>query len=178
VASIETLLDLESMLVDELIDRLKPSEERNNRNARKSIESLNLMEDELVAWFSSCLKVSSNDGSNRSKKPSSSNNMRGRRCGKGHGLGGHGGNCGGSNSAGHNGEGTGMRTSENVGRGGGVSSNDVAHDECRYCGKKGYWAREFHKKKRDEEVHDTQVEEEDEPTLFMVSTMATESIAI
>jgi hypothetical protein len=46
---IETLLDLETITVDELIGWLKPSEERINRNGGKSITSLNLTEDELVA---------------------------------------------------------------------------------------------------------------------------------
>jgi hypothetical protein len=45
---IETLLDLKTITVDELIGWLKPSEERINRNGGKSITSLNLMEDELV----------------------------------------------------------------------------------------------------------------------------------
>jgi hypothetical protein len=77
MASIETLLDLESMSIDELIGRLKPSEERINRNAGKSIASLNLMEDELVARLSSRLKVTGNGGSNRLKESSSSNNQHG-----------------------------------------------------------------------------------------------------
>jgi hypothetical protein len=50
-------------------------------------------------------------------------------------------------------------------------------DECRYCGKKGHWARECRKKKLDEEVHAAQAEEEDEPTLFMASTTVIEPIA-
>jgi adenine deaminase len=42
-------------------------------------------------------------------------------------------------------------------------------DECRYCGKKGHWAHECQKKKRDEEAHVMQATEEDESTLFMAS---------
>jgi hypothetical protein len=140
------------MSVDELIGRLKPSEERINRNAGKSIVSLNLAEDELVAQLSSHLKVSGNNGSDRSKEPSSSNNKHGHGCGRGHGSG--------------------------IGHGGGVSSNDVATDECRYYSKKGHWARECRKKKQDKEVHVVQAEEEDEPTLFMASGTAVEPIAI
>jgi hypothetical protein len=68
VASIETLLDLEATSVDELIGRLKPSEEWINRSARKIVAGLNLTEDELVAHVSSCLKLSSSCGMDRSKE--------------------------------------------------------------------------------------------------------------
>jgi hypothetical protein len=177
-ASIETLLDMESMLVDELIGRLKPSEERINRNAGKSIASLNLTEDELVARLSSRLKVPGNGGSDRSKESPSSNNKRGRGRGKGRGSGGRSGNRGGGNTTGCGGEGAGVHGGENAGRGGGGTSSDVASDECRYCGKKGHWARECRKKKWDEEVHAAQAEEEDEPTLFMTTATIMESIAV
>jgi len=33
-------------------------------------------------------------------------------------------------------------------------------DECRYCGNKGHLARECRKKKRDEQAHAAEVEEE------------------
>jgi hypothetical protein len=46
---IETLLDLEILMVDELIGRLKPTEEWINRNNGNMVASLNLTEDELVA---------------------------------------------------------------------------------------------------------------------------------
>jgi hypothetical protein len=65
--SIETLCDLDTIIVDELIGRLKPSEEQINRNNGKSIASLNLTEDELVAWLSSHLKTSDNGGGDRQK---------------------------------------------------------------------------------------------------------------
>jgi hypothetical protein len=65
--SIETLCDLDTIIVDELIGRLKPSEEQINRNNGKSIASLNLTEDELVAWLSSRLKTSGNGGGDRQK---------------------------------------------------------------------------------------------------------------
>jgi hypothetical protein len=65
--SIETLCDLDTITVDELIGRLKPSEEQINRNNGKSIASLNLTEDELVARLSSRLKTSGNGGGDRQK---------------------------------------------------------------------------------------------------------------
>jgi hypothetical protein len=139
-ASIDTLLDFKSKLVDELIGRLNPSKGRINHNARKSIVSLNLTEDELVARLSSRLKVSGNGGLDRSKESSSSNNKCGHRRGKDHGLGSHGGNHGGGNSTRRGNEGAGVRGGENAGRGGSGTSGDVTSDECRYCSKKGHWA--------------------------------------
>jgi hypothetical protein len=62
VVSVETLLDLESMMVDKLIRHLKPSEEHINRHNSNMVASLNLTKDELVAWLSSCLKLSGNGG--------------------------------------------------------------------------------------------------------------------
>jgi hypothetical protein len=109
-----------------------------------------------VAQLPSHLKVSGNNGSDRSKEPSSSNNKHGHGCGRGHGSG----------------------IGKNAGRGGGVSSNDVVTDECCYYSKKGHWARECRKKKQDEEVHAVQAEEEDEPTLFMASGTVVEPITI
>jgi hypothetical protein len=73
-SSIETHRELETIMVDESIGRLKPSEECINRNNGNSIASLNLMEDELVVRLSSCLKLSSNWGTNRSKESSFSSN--------------------------------------------------------------------------------------------------------
>jgi hypothetical protein len=67
VTSIETLLDLEMIL----IGRLKPTEERLNGSNSKAITSLNLTEDELVARLSSRLKILGNGVSNRSKEASS-----------------------------------------------------------------------------------------------------------
>jgi hypothetical protein len=49
-------------------------------------------------------------------------------------------------------------------------------DECRYCGKKGHWARECKKKKRDEESHTVKAEEEEESTLFMASAAVIELV--
>jgi hypothetical protein len=57
VASIETLLDLTDISLDELIGRLKPVEEKMNRGDKESEARLNLTEDELVARVSSRLKV-------------------------------------------------------------------------------------------------------------------------
>jgi hypothetical protein len=89
--SIETLLDLEMMSVDELTGHLKPTEERLNLSNSKAITSLNLTEDELVAQLSSWLKISGNGGSDCSKEASSSGSKRGHGRGRGRGsnTGGH-----------------------------------------------------------------------------------------
>jgi hypothetical protein len=67
-----------------VIGRLKPSEERINRNGSNIVAALT--EDELVSRLSSCLKVLGNGGSNRPNEGSSSNNNKhgwGRSRGRG-----------------------------------------------------------------------------------------------
>jgi hypothetical protein len=171
VTSIETLCDLDTITVDELIGRLKPSEERMNRNQGKSVASLNLTEDELVALLSSRLRMTGNGGGDRHKESSSGDGKRGRGRGRGRGSssGGRGGGRGGGD--------TGDRGGGNAGRGNGEGNDGVAKDECRYCGKKGHWAHECKKKKRDEEIHAAKAEEEEESTLFMASAAVIEYVA-
>jgi hypothetical protein len=141
--SIETLIDLETITVDELIGHLKPSEERINRGGSSAIASLNLTEDELIPKITSRLKIVGGGNTDQQKEVSSSGSKRGR----GHGKGARGGGCGGSN-AGHGG-------------------NTVAGNKCRYCGKSGHWACECKKKKRDEQAHAAQVEDDGEATLLV-----------
>jgi hypothetical protein len=66
MASIETLLNLETVIVDEWIGRLKLSEECINRDSGNTIVSLNLAEDEPVVRLSSRLKMSSSGASDQS----------------------------------------------------------------------------------------------------------------
>jgi hypothetical protein len=140
--SIETLLDLESTMVDELIGHLKPSVERINHHSSNTVASLILTENELVVRLSSRLKLSGNGEGNRSKESSSSGGKHGRGCGKGHGR------NSGSRGGGHGSGETSDRG--NAGRGGGGGNiGDVARDECCYCGRRGNWARECKKKKCD-----------------------------
>jgi hypothetical protein len=134
---IETLLDLETITVHELIDRFKPSEERINRNGGNTMVALNLMEDELVARLSSRLKVLGNGGLDRTKEASSlGNNKRGCSHNRGRGSGGRGVGI-------HDGSGNaGSRGGESAGRDSGGTGDDVTGDECHYCGKKRHWAHE------------------------------------
>jgi hypothetical protein len=170
-ASIETLLDLEMISVDELIGRLKPSEERINRNGGNTMAALNLTEDELVVRLSSHLKVSGNGGLDPSEGSSSSNNKRGCSHGRGRGRNRVGGRTGGRSTENTSGLGGG-----NTSHGGGRTGGDIASDECCYCGKRGHWARECRKKNCDKEVHVVQAKDDDEPTLFMASVAVTEPI--
>jgi uncharacterized membrane protein YgcG len=165
--SIETLCDLDTITVDELIGRLKPSEERINRNQGKLVASLNLTEDELVVRLSSRLKMTGNGGGDRHKESSSGGGKHG------HGRGGGRGSNSGSRSGGRGGGDTGDHGGRNAGRGNG----GVAKDECCYCGKKGHWARECKKKKCDEESHAVKAEEEEEFTLFMASATVIKPVA-
>lgn len=49
---------------------------------------------------------------------------------------------------------------------------DPDRDKCRYCGKKGHWARECRKKQRDEAAaHLTQHEDDEEPVLHMATVV-------
>jgi hypothetical protein len=165
--SIETLLDLETMSVDELIGHLKPTEERLNLSNSKAITSLNLTEDELVARLSSRLKISGNGGSDCSKEASSSGGKRGH--GRGRGCGSNIGGCTSNHSGGDLGDHDGS-----TGHGNAAGSSDVAKDECQYCSKCGHWARECRKEKRDEEAHAAQVDEEGESTLLLASATVNE----
>ncbi|WVZ87318.1 hypothetical protein U9M48_033973 [Paspalum notatum var. saurae] len=145
--------------LEELIGRLKATEERHGYSGNDTIAKLNLTEDELVARISSRLQLtgggsesgsgggsfgsSSGTGSEHGKEP-----VSGNKRGRGRGRGG--------------------------GRGGGRFGNDganVACNECRYCGKKGHWARECRKKKRNEQAHMAQTEGgKGEQALLVAST--------
>lgn len=105
-SSIETLLDLGDLSMEELIGRLKATEERHNFGGTGSVASLNLTEDKLVARISSRLHLNGSGNNNsggskvasggweRSKgSPSSHKQRRGR--GRGNTSGGCGGGKGG-----------------------------------------------------------------------------------
>jgi hypothetical protein len=97
VASIETLLGLETISFNELIGCLKPSEERINHNGGGVIVSLNLMKDELIAKITSWLKIAGGGNTDHQKEGSS----LGGKCSQGHGR------RRGSNSGGHDHESSG-----------------------------------------------------------------------
>jgi hypothetical protein len=72
--------------INELIGRLKPLEERINRNR------LNQIEDELVVQLSSRLNMSGNAGPDHPKELSSISGKHEHGCGRGRGSGFHSGN--------------------------------------------------------------------------------------
>ncbi|XP_066377809.1 uncharacterized protein [Miscanthus floridulus] len=125
VMAIETLLDLGTLSVEELIGRLKAAEERYDLGSGGggSASSLNLTEDELVARVMSRLQLSGEGSSGGGR---SLNQRRAR-----------GGGSGGGSKPPTGGNGKKKKTS----------------DECKYCGKSGHWARECCKKKRDEAAY-------------------------
>jgi hypothetical protein len=145
--SLETLLDLYDVSLDELIGRLKPVEEKMNRG-EDSLAKLSLTEDELVARLSSHLKTPGS-GAPKSSMEASSGSKRG---------------CGRNSSS----RGTADRDSHSGGNGGrGNNSGGITGDECRYCEKKWHWALECKKKKRDEQAHAMQVVDEGESDLVI-----------
>jgi hypothetical protein len=77
IVSIETLLDLSDVSLDELIGRLKLVEEKMYRGEKESVAKLNLTEDELLARLSSRLKTTG-IGSLESSKEAPSSSKRGR----------------------------------------------------------------------------------------------------
>lgn len=151
VMAIETLLDLDTLSVEDLIGRLKAAEERFGLNGGGggTMASLNLTEDELVARVMARLHLSGEGSSGGGK--GSSNQRRGR--GESRGRDG-GGGSGGKAPSGAN---------------GGKKKKRLASDECAYCGKTGHWARECRKKKRDEAAHAAQAEEEPREGALMLA---------
>lgn len=140
--AIESLLDIDTLSVEELIGRLKTAEEQYDLSGSGSGASagLNMTEDELVARVASRLQLSGGGGLGGNCTSSS----------QGHGHdGGHGRDAGGSG---------GSRPLKSAGRSG--KGKCIVGDECKYCGKTGQWARKCCKKKRDEQAHVAQVEEE------------------
>jgi transposase InsO family protein len=161
--SIETLLELGDVPVEELVGRLKAAEERYGlTGGGAGIAQLNLTEDELVARVTKRLVLNSDKGSG-----SSSGSPGGQPRGHGGGRG----ERGAPRQKG--GEGGSREKRSDVGargnggaRGGG---RDVARDECRYCGTRGHWAKECPKRRRDT-AHLAQVDEDQEAHTLLVAT--------
>ncbi|BFI37726.1 hypothetical protein MPTK2_6g90090P [Marchantia polymorpha subsp. ruderalis] len=117
--SIESLLDLSTMSIEELTGRLKVCDEHDDEDEEEDAGGgkLLLTEEQWRARMNQGAPFGGGGGNSSGKQ--NRNKGRGRD---------------GARDNGHAGTGT----------GGGPTRDD----ECRYCGKRGHWARDCHKKKR------------------------------
>ncbi|XP_072150820.1 uncharacterized protein [Setaria viridis] len=164
--SIETLLELGDIPLEDLVGRLKAAEERYElTGGGAGVAQLNFTEDELVARVSKRLQINSDKGAG-SSSGSSGGQPRGRGGGRG----------GGRDKTGRGGRQKGWDGAprEKKGNGGARSnSRDVVRDECRYCGVCGHWAKECPKRRRDS-AHLAQAEEEEEAHTLLLATAVEE----
>jgi hypothetical protein len=139
--SIETLLDLDKMTIEDLTGRLKVVEDRNDvDNSTGSGSQLLLTE---LEWLARSKRVQS--GASNSNKQARGHGRSSDTRNSKYKPGGGGGNA-------RNGS----------------ASKAAKDDKCRYCGKKGHWAHECRKRLRDEaEANLTQAEEDEDPGLLM-----------
>ena len=148
VISIETLLDLNTISVEEVTGRLRAVEQR--RKPPPVVDSQGRLLLTQEEWMAK-LKISGGPGEKGSSSGGAGNKRGGGSRGRGR-----------ANS--------GVRQAPGVGEG---TSQPKKSDKCKYCGKKGHWAKECRSRLRDE-AHLAQAEEEDnEPTLLMARATLT-----
>nr|XP_051190220.1 uncharacterized protein LOC127303539 [Lolium perenne] len=146
--SIETLVDLDTLSIDELVGRLKAAEERYalDHDITTGVGELLLTEEEWRARAKFCGGGSSSGGSSGGGSGNDRRREKGRHCGK-----------------------DGQRRDGNP-------SGAARDDECHYCGKKGHWARDCRKKKREEAHLVRQADRDDghdgDPALLMAVVTA------
>ncbi|WVZ50972.1 hypothetical protein U9M48_002169 [Paspalum notatum var. saurae] len=146
VISIETLLDVSTLTVEEITGRLKATEEDDDPLPPNAGGKLYLTEEQWEARLKE--KQSASKSGDLSK--SGNNRRRPRRRA--------------SNGGG------GERTGAGSGSG---SGRTVCRNQCRKCGKTGHWARECRSKPRQGEAHAAQAKEE-EGTLLMARVCSVE----
>ncbi|WVZ57632.1 hypothetical protein U9M48_007993 [Paspalum notatum var. saurae] len=143
VISIETLLDVSTLTVEEITGRLKAAEEDDDPPPPNAGGKLYLTEEQWEARLKE--KQSASNSGDSSK---SGNNRRRPRGGASNGGGG-------------------KRTSAGSGSGSGFGRT-MGRNRCRKCGKTSHWARECRSKPKQGEAHAAQAEEEEEGgTLLM-----------
>ena len=130
VVSIETLLDIDTLSVEEVTGRLKAATDDEPAPAQTIGGKLYLTEEEWEA------RRRRREAENQNSGASGSSGRRGR--GRGRGGRGRGNDSGSSSSSG---------------------PGKVGKDQCRRCGGKGHWARDCPAKPKKEEAHVAQEEE-------------------
>uniref|UniRef100_A0ACD5X227 Uncharacterized protein n=1 Tax=Avena sativa TaxID=4498 RepID=A0ACD5X227_AVESA len=145
--SIESLVDMNTLSIEELVGRLKVVDERDD-DEHDSSSKLLLTEDQWRARMH-CEHGGSSGSSGSTFVP---NRRRGRGRGRGQ--------DGARNKAGEGGQ-------------RGRSVNGAPKDNnCRYCGIPGHWARECRKKQRDEAHLVRPGDDDDEPAMLMAQVTA------
>ncbi|XP_066341547.1 uncharacterized protein [Miscanthus floridulus] len=129
VISIETLLDISTLSIEEVTGRLKAADDEPPP-AQTVAGKLLLTKEQWIERYKK-----RDQGSNRGGSTSGS---RGKRRGRGRGRG-----AGGSNDS----------------RAGSSTGRPIPDDECKHCGKKGHWAKDCRTKKREEQAHAAQDDE-------------------
>ncbi|XP_071685113.1 uncharacterized protein [Lolium perenne] len=134
-SSIESLLDIKMMSIEELSGRLLVVEENEAVDGEDDSGKLLLTEEEWHARFA---------------------------------RGAHGGNSSGSGGDHHQGKNRGKDRDDkrSTGEGSKASGGSKKDDTCRYYDKKGHWARECRKKKR-EEAHLAKIDDDANPSMLL-----------
>lgn len=141
--SIETLLDLSTLSIEEVTGRLKAVEDRFPASATNGADGKLLLTEE--EWITRMQERKHGEGSPSGSKSGNRRRKQGRK----------------KPDAGGTSDGK-----PGAGR-------DISKDKCHNCGKMGHWARTCRSKpKRTEQAHLTQVDD-DEPTLLMASVNVT-----
>lgn len=140
VVSIETLLNIDELTVEEVTGRLKAGSDDDPPAPTKNASGQLLLTKEQ--WLEQYKQDAGRRGASSSGGRGKAK-YRGRGRGRGSGGGGE------------------LRA-------GGNAAQSGDDDNCKYCGKKGHWAKECRKKKRDEAAQ-AYLAEDDEPTLMYIA---------
>jgi hypothetical protein len=147
--SIETLLDINTIAVEEVTGMLRAVEQRRKRAPILDNHGRQLLCEE--EWMTK-LKLHESEGKGGGSSSGNASGMKGGARGKGRGRG--------------NGDGA-ASSSHDVGKSKFRSGPGSAKkDQCKCCGKYGHWARDCHSKPK-VEAHVGKAEEDNEPVLLM-----------
>jgi hypothetical protein len=147
--SMETLLDLSALSIEEVTGRLKAVDDRNEAPSTNSITSDGKLLFTKEQWLARQKEKQQQEGSPSSKDC----HRQPRRQDK----------FGGGRADGRAGGGGGGK----VGAGGCRERKATQDDVCHNCGRHSHWARDCRQPRRGGAVHMAQTEEDGEPTLFL-----------